>query len=177
MIKTNIKMRVTPEQSKRVQEICFENGFLWATSGKIFQDCYEWVYIDNEKIYCYSSLITEEVNADLFIKTNGTCEETYLTKYTSQPKNLHSALKKIENLHSALKKKVEKNKNQALEITKLLEQKKDLQEALSINYELIEKFTKIGVKYENKFDENKKTIERLNSIVEYLSKQLGLKVF
>ena len=26
MIKTNIKMRVTPEQSAKVQEICFENG-------------------------------------------------------------------------------------------------------------------------------------------------------
>lgn len=104
-------------------------------------------------------------------------KETYITRYTSQPKDLESALKKIENLHIALKKKVERNKNQALEITKLLEQKKDLQEALNINYRLIEEFTKIGVKYENKFDENKKTIERLNSIVEYLSKQLGLKVF
>lgn len=104
-------------------------------------------------------------------------KETYLTKYTSQPKDLRSAFKKIEKLNIALKKKVERNKNQALEITKLLEQKKDLQEALNINYRLIEEFTKIGVKYENKFDENKKTIERLNSIVEYLSKQLGLKVF
>lgn len=35
---------------------------------------------------------------------------------------------KIINLHNELKKKVDKNKNQALEITKLLEQKKDLQE-------------------------------------------------
>ena len=33
MIKTNIKMRVTPEQSAKVQEICFENGIDWK-SGK-----------------------------------------------------------------------------------------------------------------------------------------------
>jgi hypothetical protein len=32
MIKTNIKMRVNPEQSKRVQEICFENGIEWFTN-------------------------------------------------------------------------------------------------------------------------------------------------
>ena len=28
-MKTNIKMRVTPEQSRRVQEICFENNIFW----------------------------------------------------------------------------------------------------------------------------------------------------
>ena len=28
-MKTNIKMRVTPEQSKSVQEICFENSINW----------------------------------------------------------------------------------------------------------------------------------------------------
>ena len=32
MIKTNIKMRVTPEQSTEVQEICFENDINWKTS-------------------------------------------------------------------------------------------------------------------------------------------------
>lgn len=202
MIKTNIKMIVTPEQSKRVQEICFENGIYWAGENKNKVRIYSnYLYIrglithdtSNNFIY-FNDAKEEEIDADLFIKTNGTCilsdpldiaqdfinqinKETYLTKYTSQPKDLESALKKIENLHIALNKKVDKNKNQALEITKLLEQKKDLQEALSTNYKLIEKFTKIGVKYENKLDENKKTIERLNSIVEYLSKQLGLKVF
>ena len=129
----------------------------------------------------YGETWNECKQEDLFIFSRNAYrikdKETYLTKYTSQPKDLKSALKKIEKLHIALKKKVEKNKNQALEITKLLEQKKDMQEALNNNYGLIEEFTKIGVKYENKFDENKKTIERLNSIVEYLSKQLGLKVF
>ena len=35
MIKRNIKMVVTPEQSKQVQEICFANGMGW--SGKDFR--------------------------------------------------------------------------------------------------------------------------------------------
>ena len=57
MIKTNIKMRVTPEQSVKVQEICFENGTDW-TSGKgnvqltdkpfLFIDEYE-IYNNNKK--------------------------------------------------------------------------------------------------------------------------------
>jgi len=137
MIKTNIKMRVTPEQSRRVQEICFENGIYWHSFHNkdkvtIFSD---YLYIDDyishdslNNFTYFKEAEEEEIDADLFIKTNGTCEETYLTKYTSQPKDLESALKKIENLHIALNKKREKNKNQALEITKLLEQKKDLKE-------------------------------------------------
>lgn len=133
MIKTNIKMRVTPEQSRRVQEICFENGIEWGTSGKVLQ-YYEFIHISGEYLMRFFNAFDfnisepKEIDADFFIKTNGTCQETYLTKYTSQPKDLESALKKIENLHIALKKKVAKNKNQALEITKLLGQKKDLQE-------------------------------------------------
>ena len=161
MIKTNIKMRVTPEQSKRVQEICFENGFIWATSGKKFQYFYEWIFIDKERLYCYSSLITEEVSADLFIKTNGTCEETYLTKYTSQPKDLESALKKIENLHIALNKKVEKNKNQALEITKLLEQKKAM--IYDIN---------IAINHLLEMKELKEKLKEKNTIISYLESKL-----
>ena len=161
MIKTNIKMRVTPEQSRKVQEICFKNGFAWATSGKRFQDSYEWIFIDKEKLYCYSSLITEEVSADLFIKTNGTCEETYLTKYTSQPKDLESALKKIENLHIALKKKVEKNKNQALEITKLLEQKK------AMKYDI-----NIAINHLLEMKELKERLKEKDTIISYLESKL-----
>lgn len=144
MIKTNIKMRVTPEQSRKVQEICFENGIEWQDTEKEIQD-YEYIIIKKDCLITCGGINwfneyhveQQEIDADLFIKTNGTCEETYLTKYTSQPKDLESALKKIENLHIALNKKVEKNKNQALEITKLLEQKKDSQEINDSHIEYI----------------------------------------
>lgn len=141
MIKTNIKMRVTPEQSRKVQEICFSNGIYWAGENKDKVRIYSnYLYIrglithdtSNNFIY-FNDAKEEEIDADLFIKTNGTCEETYLAKYTSQPKDLESALKKIENLHIALKKKVDKNKNQALEITNLLEQKKDLETIANVS--------------------------------------------
>ena len=32
MIK-NIKLRVTPEQSRKVQEICFSKGIFWSSTG------------------------------------------------------------------------------------------------------------------------------------------------
>lgn len=129
MIKTNIKMRVTPEQSRKVQVICFENDIEWQDTEKKLQDC-EYIIIKKDCLITCGGINwfneyyveQQEIDADFFIKTNGTCEETYLAK------DLESALKKIENIHIALKKKVEKNKNQALEITNLLEQKKDLQE-------------------------------------------------
>ena len=147
MIKTNIKMIVTPEQSRRVQEICFANGTKWNTGKKYvsYQHAPYLIILENKALIYkeynqkddYEQKEEKEIDADLFIKTNGTCEETYLTKYTSQPKDLESALKKIENLHIALNKKVDKNKNQALEITRLLEQKKDLQEINDSHVEYI----------------------------------------
>ena len=35
MIKRNIKMKVTPEESKQVQEICFANGIGWGSGGYV----------------------------------------------------------------------------------------------------------------------------------------------
>ena len=82
MIKRNIKIVVTPEESKQVQEICFANGIGW--SGKDFRlilldkeylmirDGITW---DDKKRFCELNL--EEISAELFIRTNGTCiEET-----------------------------------------------------------------------------------------------------
>ena len=47
-MKTNIKMRVTPEQSKRVQEICFGNGVCWQASGAVISNMYKsLLYITN----------------------------------------------------------------------------------------------------------------------------------
>lgn len=84
MIKRNIKIRVTPEQSKKVQEICFENDIEWA-SGKFLEFLDEpFLFISNHGIMGYLSASqeelfvkdkNEEVSAELFIRTNGTCIE------------------------------------------------------------------------------------------------------
>ena len=85
MIKTNIKMRVTPEQSAKVQEICFKNGINWGFSDDII--LYEdepYIFIDKKKYLSWlgeyqsdSFMKTEEeeIDPELFIRTNGSCIE------------------------------------------------------------------------------------------------------
>ena len=85
-MKTNIKLRVTPEQSKAVQKICFANGINWsAGEDKISYIEAEYLFIEPTGIWFRgitghdSGMETvgyTEVDADLFIQTNGTCEES-----------------------------------------------------------------------------------------------------
>ena len=165
-MKTNIKMRVTPEQSRKVQEICFENGFEWCTSGKKFQGFYEWIYIGKKYMYCYSSIILEEIDADLFIRTNGTCEEdTFNELFEKVSKrvndfqigNMIEPIDKYRELEQKLKKKNEilkkariKRKNQREELHKL---NLKLQKCIS-------------------FEEHNQIIEKLKAVIEYLESKV-----
>lgn len=85
MIKTNIKMRVTPEQSAKVQEICFKNGITWSFSGDIVgYKNKPYIFIDKEKYLTwlkedqndiFMNAEKEEIDPELFIRTNGSCIE------------------------------------------------------------------------------------------------------
>ena len=83
MIKTNIKMRVTPEQSKKVQEICFESGINWGFNDKQIRYIEEpFIFIEKSLAWlgyrqedCFNDNDLEEINANFFIRTNGTCIE------------------------------------------------------------------------------------------------------
>lgn len=195
MIKTNIKMRVTPEQSKRVQEICFSKNIMWCESRDtvilterpflyIFQD-----YIsscDSESHFKKS--IEKEIDADLFIKTNGTCEEIVILDrgakscdmLQSENKKLQ---KKIENLHIALNKKVAKNKNQKEEINLLLKQKENYKQ-LQYDYESLrlqsnKKMKDVQNDFMNIVNDLNKTIDLLEdrikekeTIISYLESKL-----
>ena len=81
-IKTGIKLQVTPEESKQVQEICFANGIFWSTMRAQVS------YLEQKYLYICDNYVTfgesfnffkehsgEEVSANLFIKTKGTCVE------------------------------------------------------------------------------------------------------
>ena len=84
-MKTNIKLKVTPEQSEAVQKICFANGINWiAGENKISHTTAEYLFIEPTGIWFRGIADHEsgmetvgytEVDADLFIRTNGTCEE------------------------------------------------------------------------------------------------------
>lgn len=85
-MKTNIKLRVTPEQSEAVQKICFANGINWyVKENEISYTEAEYLFIEPTRIWFRritdhdSGIETvgyTEVDADLFIRTNGTCEES-----------------------------------------------------------------------------------------------------
>ena len=78
MIK-NIKLKVTPEQSHKVQEICFSKGIVWGTGTSVQYTEAPYLYITNGRSLTYGRdyhLFTtdrrEEMDANLFIQTNGT---------------------------------------------------------------------------------------------------------
>ena len=101
MIKRNIKMRVTPDESKQVQEICFANGVFWITSDNILQD-YELIFIQDNCLFRFLSSTSfresslEEVSAELFIRTNGTCVEETLEEELKQNTNKEETMEKNE---------------------------------------------------------------------------------
>ena len=194
-MKTNIKMRVTPEQSKRVQEICFKNKIGWATSGKEFQGFYEWIYIDENYMYCFNSRIDKEIDADLFIRTNGTCEETFKDKADLYFKQADDYYKKVEDgitnliiveLQNKLKKKNEilkksriKRKNQREELHKLnlkLQKCIDLEAHNIATQKLRDTIVTLRDdvinKVDNMRDTKNKEIEKLKAVIEYLESKV-----
>ena len=106
-IKTGIKMKVNPEQSRKVQEICFENDIGWVgTNGVVQLTNKPFLFIDEtisvmgeDEVEDFLEEENEEVSAELFIRTNGTCVESEVipTEATlskeSQPKTLSEYLK------------------------------------------------------------------------------------
>jgi len=94
-MKTNIKMRVTPEQSKKVQEIVFAKNDEYEYID--YQIEFIWIEPDLTVSYSYDESFyveerSEEVDANLFISTNGTCEEEPQTRTFSTKKELAEAL-------------------------------------------------------------------------------------
>ena len=82
MIKRNIKMMVTPEEAKQVQEICFANRVGWNAgifevqhlhSKYLFINKVYLTYCDTEEFFRDKG--NEEVDDSLFIRTQGTCVE------------------------------------------------------------------------------------------------------
>ena len=98
-IKTGIKMMVTPEQSRKVQEICFKNGIHWSLGKNLkyhldkpflfIDECISFMHEDEEMEFLEED--NEEVSAELFIRTNGTCVESEIP--SKQPKTLSEYLK------------------------------------------------------------------------------------
>ena len=95
-IKRGIRMVVSPEQSRKVQEICFENGMEWVKGNYIKHLDKPFIYVNDDHLLGYGKIDeeelfykdkNEEVSAELFIRTNGTCVESKtLSEYLKENK-------------------------------------------------------------------------------------------
>ena len=82
-MQTNIKIRVTPEQSAKIQQICFKNRVFWVTGRSTISFVEEpFLFIGSNIALGYATQEDyfkthhyQEAPAELFIRTNGTCEE------------------------------------------------------------------------------------------------------
>lgn len=102
MIKRNIKMVVTPKQSKQVQEICIANRITWNTGY------FEVKHLNKKYLYIaevitwgnieavYNEKNLEEVNASFFIRTSGTCVEETPKQELKQNSNKEETMEKNE---------------------------------------------------------------------------------
>jgi len=87
-IKTNIKMRVTPKQSEKILKICEAHEFdiippLDVGFHFIHAHSINYMPVGTEDFFI--SHRYQEVDADLFISTNGTCEPT-TNRHTNKTK-------------------------------------------------------------------------------------------
>ena len=103
MIKRNIKMRVTSDESKQVQEICFANGIFWnATRAQVSHLEQKYLYIFDpyitfgETLNFFKEHSGEEISAELFIRTNGTCIEEIPKQELKQNINKEETMEKNE---------------------------------------------------------------------------------
>ena len=179
MIKQNIKMRVTPEQSKKVQEICFANGVCWRRGKNTIQSENEkYLYLSDEYITfvvtCeyFEEHDAKEIDADLFIRTNGTCEDTTLNDgdvarilkaFEDQP--IEYLRQNIINLHDQLNKYRKNIQNQKEELTRLLNQKEELQYKLNGVTNLVE----LSIQNDDLWA---KQLEEKDGIIKYLESKL-----
>ena len=177
VIKQNIKMRVTPEQSRKIQEICFYNGVFWPGNKNTIQsENQKYLYINDGHItfgdtYEYfEKYDAKEVDANLFIRTNGTCEEAelLLSKMIDfKDKEYIKLEKKVFNLKKQLEKYVVKIGNQKEEITRLLSQKEDLQNRLNTANKTV------GMSINNDI-ELIRLLEEKDAIIKYLESKLEI---
>ena len=80
-MKTDIKLQVTSEQSEVIQKICIFNKIYWKDTGSTLVENVKYIFISANSMtlsYQYrffNNHSFEEVNPELFIRTNGTCVE------------------------------------------------------------------------------------------------------
>lgn len=174
-------MRVTPEQSKAVQEICFKNNIIWngelANNLNFLERPYLFILKHLEtgnSSYDFKSDELEEIDANCFIKKyanndyQGTEAELLLSKMIDFKDEEYIKLeKKVFNLKKQLEKYAVKIGNQKEELTRLLSQKEDLQNRLNTANRTVGMSINIG-------DDLVKELDEKYTIIKYLESKLEI---
>ena len=173
-MKTNIKMRVTPEQ---LEKICntISKGWLYFKSANymyIFNDGSIEVSYSKEN---WSKYNLQEIDADLFIRTNGTCEEdkyTMIDTIIHKPYNVAILEQKLQKKNEILKKARIKRKNQREELHKL---NLKLQKCISFeeHNQIMQKYKLDSFISESKLLSTESHNERLNEATRNINDSLG----
>ena len=178
MIKKNIKIIAT--NNIQIREIL---KILSIPAGEIPKDVYEIFFLIDE---CgvtigygigYLGCNYQEIDADLFIRTNGTCEEISnegldKIKAAFSGKPIEYLQDKIINLHKQINKDRATIKNQKEELNKL---NNKLQKCISLeehNIKTKQLRDDIINKVDNMRDTKNKEIEKLKTIIGYLEEKL-----
>ena len=179
VIKQNIKMRVTPEQSRKVQEICFANGIMWMLGASLkhldepfifINDDHSLGYMEIDEVEGFLKEGGEEIDADLFIRTNGPCEEESTLNdddvarilKASKDQPIEYLMQKIVNLHDQLNKNRKIVQNQKEEISRLLSQKEKMQQMLMMPCKSVDN------------DNLVKELKEKDGIIKYLESKLEI---
>ena len=184
-MKMNIKMRVTPKQSKRVQEICFKNGVEWSIAlNKISHIDKPYLAIEPTKIFYkstevdYSNIpsLFQEIDADLFIRTDGACEENTFNELFEKVSERVNDFQ-IGNMIKPLDKYRElEQKLQNKKIEQLKAENKSLKESSKISCNMLhsqkDKIDRLKLNYVAEQSNYKKEIEKLKAVIEYLESKV-----
>ena len=139
-MKTNIKMRVTPEQSRKVQEICFKNGIEWKNlKNNIGNVNKRLLLIDDIITFTLSEEIFrkhiyQKIDAGLFIRTNGTCEENELKGFIQSQNEIKDGINEWAKQFNDIKQK-QKKKNEILKKARI-KRKNQREELYKLNLKL-----------------------------------------
>ena len=175
-MKTNIKMRVTPEQLEKICKIVGE-GWLYFKSA-----IYMYIFNDGSVEVSYSKenwnkYNLREIDADLFIRTNGTCEETFKEQQSYNDSdliikddNIHMIGKAI-NKHNEIKDGINEWAKQFNDIEQKLKKKNEILKKARIKRKnQREELHRLNLKLQKciSLEEHNQIIEKLKAVIEYL---------
>ena len=177
-MKTNVKMRVTPEQLEKICNTISKEWLYFKSANYmyIFNDGSTEVSYSKENWNKYN---LQEIDADLFIRTDGACEENTFNELFEKVSERVNDFQ-IGNMIKPLDKYRElEQKLQNKKIEQLKAENKSLKESSKISCNMLhsqkDKIDRLKLNYVAEQSNYKKEIEKLKAVIEYLESKVKWK--